>query len=348
MRIKNIILLLFTVGSVVYAELPQANTKDINSTTKLQNSEILTLKKRIKKLESELEIYKQVKPIATKDLVAIKTMKNTKTNVNKKVLSGKSFTVRKTEPEYLTAYYVSNPQTLEDIKFKLEINGFDILAIDKIFENRTVISFTNEELKKTNSFLSVLHMLVSNNIEIRVQNPSYFAAAYLKDKFKYGQFMKTLKALDKVLGRMYETKDKLKLLDLSSYHFMLGMPYYDDTIVVARGDDIVQRLSDTNSTKHISYALRLANGSTLVGHKLNSATYDYLKKINVENNAQIFPYEVIIKNEKAIMLSPKFYLALSLPLLSMTDFLKIASVPDKIKKDIKIVYEKDTTASFKK
>jgi len=72
---------------------------------------------------------------------------------------------------------------------------------------------------------------------------------------------------------------------------------------------------------------------------LSQKTYNYLKKIKADNNAQIFPYEVMVQNNKAVMLNPKFYLALSLPLLSMTDFLKIASAPDEIEKDIKVVYK---------
>jgi hypothetical protein len=189
---------------------------------------------------------------------------------------------------------------------------------------------------------------VSKDVEIRVQNPSYFGAAFLQDQFKYGQFTETLKALESTLGEMYEAKDKLGLSNLANYHFMLGMPHFDDMIVVARGDDIGERLTETNTTKHISYVLKLPNGSTLVGHKLDHKTYDYLKKIKAEKNAQIFPYEVMIKDKKAVMLSPKYYLALSLPLLSMTDFLKIASAPDEIEKDIKIVYEKEKDTSSEK
>jgi hypothetical protein len=39
------------------------------------------------------------------------------------------------------------------------------------------------------------------------------------------------------------------------------------------------------------------------------------------------------------MLAPKYYLALSLPRLSMTDFMKIASAPEEIIKDIKQAYK---------
>ncbi len=335
MRLNIILVSLMFLAGSAYADLTQTNAEEHNSTIELKNSEILLLKKRVEKLEAELANYKKVKPIATKAVIPIKTI------TPKKVLKGEKFIAGTSEPKKLTAYYASNSQTIEELKLKLQTNGFDILAIDEIFENKTVISFTNEELQNTNSFLSVLHMSVNNDVEIRVQNPSYFGAAFLQDKFIYGQFMETLKALESVLGDMYEVKDKYDLSDLPKYHFMLGMPHFRDMIVVARGSDILEKIAETNTTKYISYVLTLPNGSTLVGHKLDHSTYDYLKKIKAENNVQIFPYEVIIKDEKAVMLSPKYYLALSLPLLSMTDFLKIASAPDEIEKEIKIVYEKE-------
>jgi len=343
MRLNTIILsLMFVVGSVS-ADLPSLNSEDHNSTIELQSAEIIVLKEKIKKLEAELATFKKVRPIASKATIPVKTVVSTE-----KVFKGKKFIVGASEPKKLTAYYTSDPQTVEELRSKLEANGFDILATDEIFENETVLSFTNEALQNTNSFLSVLHISVSKDLEIRVQNPTYFGAAFLQDQFTYGQFTETLKALESTLGEMYEVKDKLGLSDLPNYHFMLGMPHFDDMIVVARGNDIVERLTETNATKHISYVLTLPNGATLVGHKLDHKTYDYLKKIKAQNNAQIFPYEVMIKDEKAVMLSPKYYLALSLPLLSMTDFLKIASAPDEIKKDIKIVYKKEVDTSSKK
>ncbi len=335
MRLNIILVSLMFVAGTAYADLTQVNAEEHNLTIELQNSEILLLKKRVEKLEAELASYKKVKPIATKAVIPVKMISP------QKVLKGEKFIAGSSEPKKLTAYYAANSQTIEELKLKLQTNGFDILAIDEIFENKTVISFTNEELQNTNSFLSVLHMSVNKDVEIRVQNPSYFGAAFLQDKFTYGQFTETLKALESVLGEMYEVKDKHGLSDLSKYHFMLGMPHFRDMIVVARGSDILEKIAETNTTKHISYVLKLPNGSTLVGHKLNYSTYDYLKKIKAENNALIFPYEVMVKDDKAVMLSPKYYLALSLPLLSMTDFLKIASAPDQIEKEIKIVYEKE-------
>jgi len=57
------------------------------------------------------------------------------------------------------------------------------------------------------------------------------------------------------------------------------------------------------------------------------------------NFQMVRSYESMIKEGKAVILDPKYYLALSLPLLHMSDFMKIASSPEEIEKDIKRAYK---------
>ena len=221
----------------------------------------------------------------------------------------------------------------------MKANGFTVLATTQILSRETVITITNDELQKTNTLLATLQVLVNGENEVRVQNPSYFGAAYLQKKYKYGQFSATLKALQSALGDMHEVDEKYELDDLAGYHFMFGMPFLDDTITVAKGDNLLGKLSGEKAAKYIAYTLKLPNGATIVGHKLRSRTNKFLQKIEAQRNANILPYEVMIKEGKAVILDPKYYLALSLPLLSMSDFMKIASTPDEIEKDIKRVYK---------
>lgn len=240
-------------------------------------------------------------------------------------------------PEVLSTYYAAQAQSADEVKSKLEANGFSVLATSTPIKGSTVITVTNEELKATNSWLATLNVLV-NEKEVRVQNPSYFGAAYLQDKFTYGQFSGTLKALQKSLGDLYTVKDEFKLAKLPKYQFMMGMPYLDDTITVAEGADeeLTAKLKDN---KYVVYSLQLPNGTTLVGHNLVRRTNKFLMKIDAVHNAHILPYRSIIKDGKAVMLDPKYYLALSLPLLSMGEFMKIASTPAEIEKDIKRAYK---------
>ena len=298
--------------------------------------EIAILKAKVKQLEAELEKYKKVEPTASKAPVPASI---TKESNAQKMFTGTKLQTGMPAPKKLSTYYVAQFQDVDTLSEKLEENGFKILAKDIILKGTTVITVTNDELLSTNTFLAALHIMVNENSEVRVQNPSYFGAAFLGEKFKYGQFTGTLKALQSVLGNMYEVEEKYDLNDLPDYNFMFGMPHFDDTITVAEGKEIGSKLKGSLAGKYVSYTLTLPNGTTLVGHKLRSRTYKYLKKIEAEHDALIFPYEVIIQGDKAVMLNPKYYLALSLPLLSMTDFMKIASAPDEIEKDIKRAYK---------
>ena len=238
-------------------------------------------------------------------------------------------------PAVLSTYYAAKAQSASAVESKLKANGFSILAKTAPIKGSTVITVTNKELKNTNSWLAALNVLV-NEKEVRVQNPSYFGAAYLQDKFKYGQFAGTLKSLQKALGDLHTVADEFKLAKLPKYHFMMGMPYVDETTTVGEGADLVTKLKDN---KYVAYSLKLPNGATLVGHNLVRRTNKFLLKIDAGHNALILPYKSMIKDGKAVILAPKYYLAVSLPLLSMGEFMKIASAPGEIEKDIKRTYK---------
>ncbi len=300
-------------------------------------SEVAALKAKVKKLEAELATYKKSTPAAA--AVVTKPAEAKAVELPKKVFKGAKLVLGGKVPKELTTYYAANPQTVDGLKAKLKANGFAVLATTPILSGKTVITITNDELQKTNTLLATLQVLVNREDEVRVQNPSYFGAAYLQKKFKYGQFSATLKALQGALGDMHEVDDKFELDDLAGYQFMFGMPYLDDTITVAEGENLLGKLSGEKASKYVAYTLKLPNGGTIVGHKLRSRTNKFLQKIEAERNANILPYEVMIKEGKAVILDPKYYLALSLPLLSMSDFMKIASTPDEIEKDIKRAYK---------
>jgi len=331
MKLNKLILVCILMGGLINATESNIET---NASEKISlQDENKRLKEKIKKLETQLQAYTQVKPVASFTLLPPQTA------IEKKTVRGARFVLSTTAPKMMTAYYVADYQTVDKVKKKLETNGFVLLAVNEIFPHKTVLTFTNSELQKTNSFLSALHLLVNDNNEIRVQNPSYFGAAFLQDKYKYGQFKETLLNLQSVLGDMYEVEDKFEFDELADYNFMLGMPDKNDMITVAKGKDLVSRLKEKNATQYIAYSLQLPNGTTLVGHKLQHNTYEYIKTIKEEHNVQLFPYEIMIRENKAVMLHPKYYLALSLPLLSMTDFMKIASAPAQIVKDIEKAYK---------
>ena len=298
------------------------------------------LTKEVKALKETLEKSGKNNEIKAKEEETAPAEKATQTI---EALPAKSFTTEKmtlsdTAPEKLTAYYAANPQTVEGLIEKLKASGFEILGSTEILEGKTVVSVTNDQLKNSNTFLAVLHILVNGTEEVRVQNPSYFAAAYLRDNYKYGQFRDVLEALQLALGDMYVTEDTIEFSRLKDYNFMPEMPFFGDFVELAEGDNLADKLSDEDASKYISYSLKLPNGTILVGHKMRTRTNKFLHKIGEGKNAQLLPYHSMIKDGKAYMLDPTFYLALSLPLLSMEEFMKIASTPDEIGLSLRKAY----------
>lgn len=230
----------------------------------------------------------------------------------------------------ISTYLIGASAPAAEISSKLKINGFEILAV-----TNNVITITNSELQATNTYLATLQVYVSKS-DIRVQNPAYFAAAYLDEKYKKGQFKTTIDSLSKALGTLRKSSEKLKEEDLGTYHFMMGMPYFDEPVTISQESKVYQKIK---GNKNIVYSLTLPNGSILVGHKLSSHSNSFLKALNQTKNSQILPYESLVFSNQVKIMNPKFYLALSLPQLTMSEFMTISDIPDEIEKDITNAYK---------
>lgn len=232
--------------------------------------------------------------------------------------------------ESISTYLIGTLASESDVKSKLESNGFTVLST-----RNNVITITNKELQATNTYVATLQVYVSSS-DVRVQNPEYFGAAYLDDKYTKGQFNATITSLTQALGSLTNSTEALESSDLGGYHFMMGMPYFDEPIIVSNADKVYEKVAGNNS---VAYSLTLPNGIILVGHKLSTGTCDFLKKLAQTKNSQILPYESLVFSNQVKIMNPKFYLALSLPQLSMGEFMTISDIPDKIEDEISKAYK---------
>jgi len=242
------------------------------------------------------------------------------------------------KPSKLSPYYIAKKQSVALVKRNLLHQNFTILASTSILPNCTVITITNEELKKTNSYMATLQVNISP-YDVRVQNPSYLGAAYLTKNYYYGKFTQTIIALEKALGRLESDKQGLDVSELADYRFMYGLPRREDMLSIKKTPELTKLFLKSNAKKTIAYHLELPNGAILVGHKLPKNTNNFLKVIKQERNTQILPYESMINGNEASIMNPKYYLALSLPTLTLHEFMQIASTPDRIYRNIKKSYE---------
>jgi hypothetical protein len=243
----------------------------------------------------------------------------------------------------VSAYLVGAYVDADAAQAKLTAAGFDVVTaykVDKKGQYITVV-FTNAAMKaaanKTDrGFAAIGRLLVNNEKqEISIANPVYFGKAFMQDEFDYQAALTIEKSLTDAFGPLTGSEDKWEYEGLASYHFMMGMAYYEESAVLAEGDnaELLEKAKAYKKGKNLIFELPLGEGRTLVGYALSKKTSKFVKKIGYQN-AGLLPYTILIEDGKAKMLAPKYYIAISYPQLTMGEFMTIASVPGAIEKDL--------------
>jgi len=237
----------------------------------------------------------------------------------------------------ISAYYDAAYASDKKVKANLEKAGFEVLATYSPAKKAylKVIVFTNKQLtamasKKRRGFAAIQKVMVNSKAKtVRVTNPEYWLKAFLQEEFKAGSSKEIEISIAKALGELTATKDVLDETKISQYHFMLSMPYYGDMLELKKGKGLADKIK-----KKSLFKLTLANGSTLVGIKMSKSTEKFIETIG-EENALVLPYTILVEDDVAYALHAKYYLAVSYPLLSMGQFMKISGAPDAIERKLK-------------
>jgi len=233
---------------------------------------------------------------------------------------------------------------------KLAGSGLEVLGTHAVAGSNayTVVVYTSPELKKAaqlpnRGFAAVLRILVDSNAKtLVVSNPEYYLRALLQKDYRDGMAKPVVQALEKALGTLGPTEDSLKTKKLAKYHFMMSMPYYDDFARVAKGDvPALCKKLEANAKDRIVFKLDInGDGSAILyGMALPKEIEQFNEKLETMGQSHLLPYTVLVENDEANILHAKFYLALSFPRLTMTEFMKIMSVPGNIKDAFKADFE---------
>ena len=252
------------------------------------------------------------------------------------VLFGAS--VSSVSAEDISAYLTGEHMDAKSARKKLKSIGYEILATYDSVKNGKTIVFTNDTLKaqgakENRAHAAVLRLFVDDQEKmISITNPVYFGRAFMQDDYNENVFNAELEKLSGEFSDLVGSKDKLDDDDISGFHFMMAMPYYEDADELAEGNN-AELLAKLNATKSVIFELKLSDKSTLVGYKLGEATKMFVDKIG-RANAAVLPYCISVEDGKATSLAAKYYLAVSYPLLTMGEFMGISDVPDAITKDL--------------
>jgi hypothetical protein len=178
-----------------------------------------------------------------------------------------------------------------------------------------------------------MHITVDKKDQlISITNPIYQLRAYMQDEYDKKLAEDTLTNLRAAFKDVKNTREMVKFSALANFQFMEGMPKYNDMVIIQKASN-AELLDKAKKSKRLVYQLDLGNGKTVVGLELGRKTSKFVKKTGYEN-AGLLPYPVLIENNEAKILDPKYYIAVMYPKLKMSQFMTIATVPDAINKEM--------------
>lgn len=241
----------------------------------------------------------------------------------------------------ISAYLTGSHVSVEAAKEKLAGAGFEVVTEYASVKDGITVVFTNAALKTEASkpkraHAAVLRLFVDNKEKmISITNPVYFGRAFMQDDYSSDVFEAQLASINKAFPGLTGSADKLEDDDISGYHFMMGMPYYEDVDELAEGTtaELLAKATAYKDGKLLLFSIKLTDDSYLLGYDLGKRTKKFVKKIG-RANAAVLPYCISIEKGLASSLEAKYYLAVSYPLLSMGEFTTISTVPGAIKKDL--------------
>lgn len=245
----------------------------------------------------------------------------------------------------------------------LKQNGLDVLGEYRPAgdANRWLIVFSSSELEDAvkqvgglTGFAVTLRIALTKEggkVLVSYTNPEYWGNAYFRDDFdkvssKYNtlktKLEKAMKASGTFKGTSFGSEKGLTAKDLRKYHYMMGMPYFDDTVELEDFDSYKAAVAkiETNLKKGVPNVKQVYKKSipgkeiTLYGFALSGedgeSKFMPIIDIGKPKHTAFLPYEVLVVGKEVHMLHGRYRIALSFPDLTMGTFSKIMSTPGNI------------------
>jgi hypothetical protein len=283
-----------------------------------------------------------------------------------------SIMVAQTLKPYILASSISGEMPTATVKANLTEQGFTVIGeyMPADDDNRWLIVVSHPELDKAvqavgglTGFAATLRVALTkeeNSVNITYTNPTYWGNAYFRDN--YDKVAINYKAVDKAfktafatigstIGTPFGSEKGEKIEDLRKYHYMMGMPYFDDTKELGEFSSYKEAIdkieaslasSKPGITKVYRYDVP-GKDLTLYGLALGGENGEtkFMPKIDITTpkHTAFLPYEILVMGNEVHMLHGRFRIALSFPDLTMGTFTKIMSTPGDIEDLMKEIVE---------
>jgi hypothetical protein len=248
-------------------------------------------------------------------------------------------------------------QAAAETKAKLTAAGFTIAGSYAPYPGAVVLAVTDDSLKaaaagaRFGGYAAAQRVTVTRvgeEIQVGYTNPVYMASAY---RLK-ADLAPVAARLAAALGALeeYGPADGKRDKDLRGFHYMMGMPYFDEPWKLATFPSQAEALAVVEAglaagrggTKLV-YELAVSPDETVLGVGLSDgcgADANVMKEVDFKplRSTGHLPYELLVSKGEVYALHAKFRIAVNFPDLSMMgdhSFMRIRCAPDSIEKALK-------------
>lgn len=242
----------------------------------------------------------------------------------------------------------------DGVKQALIDADFEMAGEYSPYEGAFILVVTNADLKKAaaasdfggyGAGVRVALTQVDDQVQIAYTNPLYMQHIY---RMK-GDLSGVSAALEQAIGKQkgFGMEEGMTARKLNEYHYMFGMPYFDDHIELLAYADHQSALDKVqnglSSSKAVNKVYRIdipgkeesVFGVAIVeGKGADKTVMDATDTGDLRHTPHL-PYELLVSGNKAYILHGKFRIAQSFPDLGMGTFMKISGAPNAIENTIK-------------
>ena len=274
---------------------------------------------------------------------------------------------------YILASKADNMNSAKtEAKARLERAGFGVEGeyMPANDDSRWVIVVSHPELEKAvisigglTGFASTLRVGITkeaDGVNISYTNPAYWGNAYFRNDFpkveaQYKSVADDFKTALSNIGAKVDTpfgsEKGVEIDNLRKYHYMFGMPYFDDTKELGAFESHEAAIAQIEKAlKAGQPGVKLVYRYDVPGTKLSLFGFalsgdkgetNFMPKIDISTpkHTAFLPYEFLVMDNEVHMLHGRFRIALSFPDLTMGTFTKIMSTPGDIEDLLKQLVE---------
>jgi hypothetical protein len=245
----------------------------------------------------------------------------------------------------------------EEAAAKITAAGFEVVGRYEPYPGAAILAITSDELRtaaaaaRFGGYLAAQRVTVTkvgDEVQVAYTNPVYMAAAY---RLK-ADLSPVARKLAAALGALeeYGPRDGKREKDLKGYHYMIGMPYFDDPWKLATFPSHGEALAAVEAglaagrggTKAV-YRIAVSGDETVFGIALSEgcgADAHVMKEIDFKplRSTGHLPYELLVSRGEVYALHAKFRIAVNFTDLKMMgdhSFMRIRCAPDSIEGALK-------------